>query len=248
MVKRKPKVVVVMPGYNVEAVIKKTFDEIPKDIVSEMILVDDGSADKTTEVARSLGITVFVHPHNLGYGGAQKTAYWEALKMKPDVVAMLHADNQHDATLLNKIVEPILKGEYDIMFGSRIQNRKQALSEGMPLVKYLINRSLTLLENFTLGVDLSEHLCGFRAYSKKALEAIPYMRFSNGYVFDPQFEISAIALGLKIGETPIPARYLKEAGSINFFQGTNLLFDIFVTLFKFILFKWNIYKDPIFRG
>lgn len=248
MVRRKPKVVVVMPGYNVEATIRKTFEEIPKEIVSKIILVDDGSRDKTASIAKSLGITIFSHPHNLGYGGAQKTGYWEALKEKPDVVAMLHSDYQHDASFLSEIVEPVLKGDYDVMFGSRLSSRQDALSGGMPIIKYLINRFLTRLENFILGVDLSEHLCGFRAYSQKALKTIPYMRLSNGYVFDPQLEISAIALGLKIGETPIPTRYLKEAGSITVFQGTKLLFDIFTALFKFILFKWNIYKDPIFGG
>lgn len=243
----KKKVILIMPAYKVGKLVEKTINEIPRGLADEVIVVDDGSRDDTADVARSLGVTVFKHRHNLGYGGAQKTAYWEALKKKPDVVAMFHADNQHDATYLDKIIEPIVKGKYDIMFGSRIQSKKQALSEGMPYVKYLINRLFTFLMNFVLKTNSTEHLCGFRAYSQKALESIPYMRLTNDYAFDPQFTISAVALGFKIGETPIPVRYLKEAGSINVFQGFKLLFDSLITLLKYILFKLNIYIDPIFR-
>lgn len=243
---KNPKVIVVMPGRNVEKTIKKVFAEVPKDIVSEIILVDDGSRDKTAKVAKSLGIKVFSHPHNLGYGGAQKTGYWEALKQNPDVVALIHSDLQHDPSFLVKIVDPILKGKYDMMFGSRTTSRKKALSGGMPMWKYLISRFFTRIENLILGVNFSEHMCGFRAYSRKVLETVPFMRLSNDYVFDQEFMVSAVALGFKIGEIPIPTMYSEDSSSINLAKGIKFLFDICVTLLKFVLFKLNIYKDQIF--
>jgi len=237
-----------MPGYNVEKMIKKTFDEIPRDIVSEVILVDDGSTDNTAVVAEKLGIRVFRHPRNLGYGAAQKTGYREALKNKPDVVAMIHSDYQHDATYLGKLIEPVLKGDFDIMTGSRTSSRRNALSGGMPLYKYVVSRVFSIIANTVLGEKISEHLCGFRAYNKKVLETLPFMRFSDNYVFDNQFMISALAFGFKVGEIPIPTRYLKEAtSSVTVIKGIKVLYDSSLTLFKFILFKLNTYTDPIFK-
>lgn len=213
------KIIVVMPAYQAEKTVAKTFLEIPKGFVSEVILVDDASGDKTFLEAKKLGLTVYRHPHNLGYGGNQKTCYWEALKKKPDVVVMLHADYQYDGSKIPDLVAPILKGEYDIMFGSRIKNRKAALAGGMPKHKYFFNRLFTFFANIITGENLSEYMSGLRAYSSKALEKVPFQRFSNDYAFDQQFTFFAISAGLKIGEISIPTRYHDEQHSINFIKG-----------------------------
>jgi len=216
---KKPKVIVVMPAYYAEKTIEKTFREIPKGIVSEVILVDDASSDRTSEVAKKLGITVYRHKHNLGYGGNQKTCYWEALKRNPDVVVMLHPDYQYDGSKIRGLVEPILNGDYDMMFGSRIKSRGGALVGGMPKSKYFFNRLFTLCANILLGENLSEYMSGLRAYSKKTLETVPFQKFSNDFVFDQQFTVSAIAKNLRIGEIPIPTRYHDQASSIKWFKG-----------------------------
>lgn len=216
---KKPKVIVVMPAYRAEKTVARTFAEIPAGLVSEVILVDDASPDQTLAKAKKLGITVYRHSHNLGYGGNQKTCYWEALKRKPDVVVMLHPDYQYDGTKIPALISPILSGQADIMFGSRIKNRKTALAGGMPKHKYFFNRLFTLLANIATGENLSEYLSGLRAYSRKSLERIPFQRFSNDYVFDQEFTFAAIARGLRIGEIPIPTRYHDDQHSINLIRG-----------------------------
>jgi len=213
---RKPKIVVIMPAYNAGKTLEKTYRDLPKGLASEVILVDDASRDETIKIANKLKITTFVHEHNLGYGGNQKTCYWEALKRKPDIVVMLHPDYQYDATLTGDLVKPIVDGRFDIMLGSRIRSRKEALDGGMPLYKYLSNRLLTLIENISLGLSLSEYHTGFRAYSQKALRKIPFQLLSNDFVFDQEILIWAVRKGLKIGEIPVPVRYFPEASSINF--------------------------------
>ncbi len=205
-----------MPAYNAGKTLEKTYWDIPKGLASEVILVDDASRDETLKIAKKLRIKTFVHEHNLGYGGNQKTCYWEALKRNPDIVVMVHPDYQYDATLTGDLVKPIIDGRFDIMLGSRIRSRKEALSGGMPLYKYLSNRFLTLTENLILGLSLSEYHTGFRAYSKKALKIIPFQRFSNDFVFDQETLIYAARHNLKIGEIPVPTRYFPEASSINF--------------------------------
>lgn len=208
--KTKPNIIVVMPAFYAEKTLAKTIQEIPNGLVSEIIVVDDESHDKTSEVAKSLGLTIFKHPHNLGYGGNQKTCYWEALKRNPDVVVMLHPDYQYDGSKIKGLVDPILNGDYDMMFGSRIRNRGAALAGGMPRSKYLSNRLFTLFANIILGENLSEYLSGLRAYSRKCLETVPFQRFSNDFAFDQQFTVSAIKHGMRIGEIPIPTRYHDE--------------------------------------
>ncbi len=244
---KEPKVIVVMPAYNAAQTIKKTYQDIPKSLVSEIIVVDDHSTDNTVEVAKKLGLKVFTHPKNLGYGGNQKTCYWEALKKNPDVVVMLHPDYQYDASLIGELIRPISQKRFDIMFGSRIRTRKEALEGGMPLLKYIINRLLTPIENIILGVNLTEHLSGFRAYSKKVLKTIPFGRFSNDFVFDQQLMISAIAFGFKVGETPVPVRYYQDSSSIQFVKGAKFLTETFISLFKFLLFRFFKLKTSIFR-
>ncbi|PJE69234.1 glycosyl transferase family 2 [Candidatus Shapirobacteria bacterium CG10_big_fil_rev_8_21_14_0_10_38_14] len=221
-----------MPAYNAEKTLEKTYRDIPLGLVDEIILVDDKSRDSTVKIAQKLGLTVFVHPNNLGYGGNQKTCYWEALKRKPDIVVMLHPDYQYDATLIGELVKPIVDNRFDIMLGSRIRTRKEALECGMPLYKYLGNRVLTIIENLILGLNLSEYHTGYRAYKRKVLEAIPFQKFSNDFVFDQQMLIVAAKYGFKIGEIPVSVRYFPEASSINFKKslkyGAETLLNLFL--------------------
>src|SRR3989344_4933670 len=204
---KNPKVVIVMPAYNAAKTVKDTYYEIPKYLRGNIILVDDKSKDNTIEVAKNLGIQVFTHPQNLGYGGNQKTCYWEALKLDPDVVVMLHPDYQYDASLIKELIRPILNNRFDYMFGSRIQNKKGALMGGMPPLKYYLNRIVCFLENILLGVNFTEHFSGFRAYSVKLLKTVPFQRFSNDFVFDQQMSVSSLSYGFRVGEIAIPTRY-----------------------------------------
>lgn len=236
---RKKRIIVIMPAYNAAKTLEKTYADIPKNIVDEIILVDDASSDKTVKIAKKLGLKVFLHPTNLGYGGNQKTCYWEALKRKPDIVVMIHPDYQYDATLTRELIYPILKGRFDIMLGSRIRSRQEVLAGGMPWWKYYPNRFLTVLENIFLGLNLSEYHTGFRAYSAKVLKKLPFMRMSNNFVFDQEILISAAANGFKIGEIPVPVRYFPEASSVNFINSINYGLDILKTLFLYILNKEN---------
>jgi len=233
------KVLVIMPAYNAAKTLEKTYKDIPKDIVTEIILVDDASNDKTVKIAKKLGLKVFLHPVNLGYGGNQKTCYWEALKKKPDIVVMIHPDYQYDATLTRELIYPISKGRFDIMLGSRIRSRKEVLAGGMPWWKYYGNRFLTILENMILGLNLSEYHTGFRAFSVKALKKMPFMRMSNDFIFDQQILISAVSNNFKIGEIPVPVRYFPEASSVNFFNSVKYGLSILANLFIYILDKNN---------
>lgn len=242
----KPNVIVVMPAFNAEKTLEKTYRDLPRDLISEVIVVDDKSRDNTVEVAKRLGLNVFSHPQNLGYGGNQKTCYWEALKRNPDVVVMLHPDYQYDSTKTEDLVRPILEGQYDVMFGSRIRTRDEALKGGMPLDKYILNRIFCVIENIILGVNFTEHLSGFRAYSRKVLETVPFQRFSNDFVFDQQLMMSAIAHGFKVGETPVPVRYFSEASSIKYIKGTKFLLSTLFMLLRFLISKGRIIKDPLF--
>jgi len=241
------KVVVVMPAYNAAHTLPKTFRDIPNIYKKHVILVDDGSSDDTIKIARQLGITVFDHPRNLGYGGNQKTCYWEALKLKPDVVVMLHPDYQYDATLTGELVRPILAGRFDAMFGSRIRTRKEALAGGMPGHKYFFNRLITPIENMVLGVNFSEHMSGFRAYSKKVLTTVPFGRMSNDFIFDQQFMASTISFGFHVGETPVPVRYYSDSSSIGWVKGFKFGFQTWLVLFKYLLHHWNIYHSRLFK-
>lgn len=245
--KAKDNVIVVMPAYYAERTIKRTFEEIPRKLVSEVILVDDASKDKTARIAKKLGITVYKHSNNLGYGGNQKTCYLEALKRDPRVVVMLHPDYQYDGTKIEKLIEPILKGSYEMMFGSRIKNRKMALAGGMPKTKYFFNRLFTLFANIITGENFSEYLSGFRAYSKKCLEIIPFQKFSNDFIFDQQFTLSALSAGFKIGEIPIPTRYHLQASSIGWSKGLKFGLESCFLIFLYLLHKLKIYHSDIFK-
>jgi len=245
--KNKPMIVVVMPAYNAQNTLEKTYKDVPKDVVSEIILVDDGSRDKTVELARKLQIKTFVHPNNLGYGGNQKTCYWEALKLDPDVVIMIHPDYQYDATLIPEMVRPILQNRYDMMFGSRIRTRKEALEGGMPAMKYFFNRLYTIGANILLGVNFSEHMSGMRAYSRKTLKIVPFQRFTNDFAFDQQFTVSAISFGLRIGELPIPVRFYEESSSIRFIPGLKFGIESLVILLQYLAHKSGMIKNKMFK-
>lgn len=243
---KKSKIVIVMPAYNAAKTVKDTYDEIPRVYKKNIILVDDGSTDHTIELAKGLGIKVFTHLNNLGYGSNQKTCYLEALRMNPDIVVMLHPDYQYDAKLIEELLRPILSGRFDFMFGSRIQSRQSALSGGMPNIKYYLNRIVCILENILLDVNFSEHFSGFRAYSVKLLQTVPFRRFSNDFVFDQQMVISALSYGFKIGEIFIPTRYHEKASSIQFIKGTKFILETFWNILLYKFHKLGLIKSVIF--
>lgn len=244
---KQPKIVIVMPAWKAEKTVKNTYDEIPKYLRKNIILVDDQGGDNTVEVAQKLGITTYRHPNNLGYGGNQKTCYWEALKLNPDVVVMLHPDYQYDATRIPALIQPILEGRYDFMFGSRIASKKGALAGGMPPLKYYVNRLVCLIQNMLLGVNFTEYFSGLRAYSQKLLKTVPFQRFSNDFVFDQEMTISALSYGFDIGEVAIPTRYHEKASSIQFIRGSKFVLEGFFTIFAFILHKYKIKRDNRFK-
>ena len=246
--KKHPKIIVVMPAYNAERTIRATYNDLPKDLISEVILVDDASSDETVKKSRSLGMTVYTHPKNKGYGGNQKTCYERALKRNPDIVVMVHPDYQYDAGLVGVLCEPIVNGRTDIMLGSRIQTRRQVLAGGMPLWKYFANRFLTLFENLAMGLNLSEYHTGFRAYSSKVLKTVPYRKFSDDFVFDQQILISALSFQFNIAEIPVPCKYFKEASSINFIRSSQYGLLTLWTVFTFLLNEAGFIKSSIFKN
>ncbi len=209
------KVIVVMPAYNAARTLERTYRDIPPHVVDQVILVDDVSQDETVEVARRLGLDVVIHIQNRGYGGNQKTCYLEALRAGADIVVMLHPDYQYDSTRIPALIAPIQAGEADMMMGSRVLGGG-TLAGGMPLWKYIANRFLTAVENLALGTHLSECHTGFRAYSRKVLETIPFLLNSDDFVFDTEVIAQAVAFGFRIGEIGVPTRYFPEASSVNF--------------------------------
>ena len=211
-----PRVVVVMPAYNAAKTLKKTYHDLPHQLIHKVIVVDDASSDDTSKIASSLRLEVQTHAENLGYGGNQKTCYTLALQAGADIIVMLHPDYQYDATLIPDLIKPISDDRADIMLGSRIRSRREALEGGMPLYKYVSNRTLTIFENIVFGLSLSEYHTGFRAFARRALTRIPFQKLSNDFVFDQQIIFEAIARGFRIGEIAVPVRYFEEASSINF--------------------------------
>jgi glycosyltransferase involved in cell wall biosynthesis len=210
------KVIVVMPARNAARTLEKTVNGIPRDVVDEIILVDDKSTDQTVEVARELPIKVIWHPHNVGYGGNQKTCYLQALQEDADVVVMLHPDGQYEPSLIPKLIQPILDGEADLVLGSRLAEPGMARAGGMPLYKYAANRVLTTIENQVLGTDLSEMHTGYRAYSNRLLREVPFLRNALGFSFDSEMLMQAAHFGFRIAEVPARSRYFDDASSIGF--------------------------------
>ncbi len=230
------KVVIVLPAYNAAKTLRRTLEEIPPEYRENIILVDDASTDNTVEVARQAGLTVFQHEQNRGYGGNQKTCYREALKMGADVVVMLHPDHQYDATVIPRMVTPLLNGEADAVFGSRMLGGRP-LEGGMPFWKYLANVMLTALANVIFRRYLTEIHSGFRAYTRKYLETVRLEENSDDFVFDTEIIAQGMANNLTFFEVPIVTRYFPEASSINFRRSVQYGFGILGVLQKYAQFK-----------
>jgi len=243
----KPKVIVVMPAYNAAKTLKITYEAIPHTVVDQIILVDDGSTDKTLDIARQLQLTVFVHTRNFGYGANQKTCYAEALKEEADIVVMLHPDYQYDPTLLPEIIAPIKAGDADIVLGSRFLGGN-TLEQGMPWWKFIGNRFLTGLENWTLGLKLAEYHTGYRAYSRRALEQIPFSFNSDNFVFDQEMLVQATHLGFRIKEVPVPTKYFPAASSASFVDSIIYGLSILFLLGRFLLHKISLVEFRQFQS
>lgn len=238
------KVIVVMPAYNAGKTLIKTYNEIPKDIVDEIILTDDASKDNTLELAKKLNLKTIIHKSNKGYGANQKTCYTEALKLNPDIIIMLHPDYQYTPKLITAMASMIAVGEYDVIFASRILGRG-ALKGGMPLYKYIANRILTLLENYILGHKLSEYHTGYRAFSSEVLKNIPFLKNSDDFVFDNQIIAQIFYFDYRIGEISCPTKYFPEASSINFRRSIKYGFGVLNTILRTVLHKAKLKKYPI---
>jgi glycosyltransferase involved in cell wall biosynthesis len=207
------KVVVVMPAYNARKTLEATYRDLPHDIVDTVLLTDDASTDTTVALARELGIRTLIHAKNRGYGGNQKTCYGEALATGADIVVMVHPDYQYSPKLVTAMAAMIASGHYDLVLASRILGGR-ARKGGMPAYKYVANRVLTLIQNLAWGAKLSEYHTGFRAYSRRLLESIPFEANSEDFIFDNQIIGQAIYFGFSVGEISCPTRYFPEASSI----------------------------------
>ncbi len=230
------KVFVVMPAYNAARTLRQTCEELPRDVVDEVLVVDDFSSDSTVQLARELHLTTFVHHRNLGYGRNQKTCYREALRRGADIVVMLHADYQYSPRLVTAIAGMIAYGEYDLVLGSRILG-SGALCGGMPLYKYVSNRILTFYQNILFDYKISEYHTGYRAYSREVLTNLPLEENSDGFIFDAEVLVQALYRGYRLGEISCPARYFPEASSLNFWHSARYGLQVSVLSLEFWLQK-----------
>ena len=235
-----------MPAYNAEKTLQKTYDEIPKDIVDEIILTDDASRDKTVKVAEGLGIKTFVHIQNKGYGANQKTCYKAALDAGSDITIMLHPDYQYTPKLITPMTSMIAEGVFDAVIGSRILGNK-AMRGGMPFYKYVSNRFLTLTENAIINQKLSEYHTGYRAFSKKVLETIPLIENSDDIIFDNQMLCQTLYFGFEVGEVSCPALYFDDASSISFNRSVTYGIGVLETALKYAMAKRGIGQFKIFN-
>jgi len=235
-----------MPSYNAARTLARTVAEVPRDIVDEIVLVDDASSDETVNLANDLGLTVFVHDKNFGYGRNQKTCYREALRRGADIVVMVHPDYQYSPNLIVPMAGMIAYGEYDVIIGSRILG-KGALQGGMPVYKYVANRFLTLFQNLMLGFKLSEYHTGFRAFRKDVLDALPLNENSDDFVFDNQMLAQVIHFGFRVGEISTPTRYFAEASSINFSRSVKYGLGVLSTSLQFRLNRMKLSSPSIFK-
>jgi len=240
------RIVVVLPAYNAEKTLEATVRELPE-LVDTCILVDDHSSDRTIEVAKRLGLQVFVHDRNYGYGRNQQTCYREALTSEADVVIMVHPDYQYTPLLVTAMASMIAYGVYDVVLGSRIIGG-QALHGGMPLWKYISNRFLTAFENFFLRVKLSEYHTGYRAFSREVLTTLPLLENSDDFVFDNQVLAQCVHFRFRIGEVSCPTKYFEEASSINFSRSVKYGLGVLATTLQFAAQKWGMWHFRIFSA
>jgi glycosyltransferase involved in cell wall biosynthesis len=234
-----------MPAYNAARTLKTTLDDLPKASASDVILVDDGSRDNTVALAKSLGLKVFSHISNFGYGANQKTCYTEALQTNGSIVVMIHPDYQYDPRLLPEIVRPIQTGSADVVFGSRMMG-VSALSQGMPWWKYSANKFLTFLENKVFHLNLSEFHTGYRAYSRNILEQVNFLANDDGFIFDQEIVAQFVEAGARIAEVPVPVRYFPEASSAGFLASVRYGLGILWLLFRFSLHRFGIWRSMQF--
>ena len=240
------RVAVVMPAYNAEKTLEKTYADIPKEVVDDVILVDDASRDRTVEIARRLGIHVVVHPDNRGYGANQKTCYRTALERGADVVVMVHPDHQYDPRVIPDLLQTLERFACDAVFGSRMLGGRP-IQGGMPKWKYLGNILLTAIENATFLIYLTEYHSGFRAYTRRYLEAVNFEANSDGFVFDTEIIAQGMAKRLTIREIPIETRYFDEASQISFGPSVRYGLAILKTMGLYKLHEWNVRSSRIFR-
>ena len=242
------KVVVTMPAYNAEKTLEKTYREVPRSVVDLVILVDDASRDGTVQKAKDLGIDIVIpHTKNLGYGGNQKTCYQEALKQGADIVIMLHPDYQYTPALIEPLAWLIAHDTYDVAIGSRLLGNS-TLSGGMPIYKYISNRVLTLLENIILWQHVSEYHTGYRAFSRRVLETVPFMKNADGFVFDNEIMAQIFYAGFRMGEISCPTKYFNEASSISFSNSMRYGIGCLKTMLKYRLQRWGMAQYEIFEG
>jgi len=238
------RIAVVLPAYNASKTLRRTFEEIPHDIVDDVILTDDASSDDTLEVARSLGIWTLRHDRNRGYGGNQKTCYAAALARGADIVVMLHPDYQYTPRLVPAMASMIASEHFDIVLGSRMLG-KSALAGGMPLYKYIANRGLTCFQNVMLRQALSEYHTGYRAWSRTVLQNLALHRCSDDFVFDNQMLVQVVHSGFRIGEISCPARYFPDASSINFTRSVRYGLGVLRTSVEYRLHRARLMNSAI---
>jgi glycosyltransferase involved in cell wall biosynthesis len=243
----RPHVLVVMPAYNAGRTLVETWGKIPANVVDEVLLVDDGSHDDTLKVAAGLPIRTISLPHNVGYGGNQKTCYLEALRLGAEVIVMLHPDGQYDPALLPDLVGPVARDEADLVLGSRMLVPGGARAGGMPLYRYVSNKALTAIENKMLGTAYSEMHTGYRAYSRRFLETVPFMRNSDSFVFDTEVIAQAVAFGQRIVEVPITTRYFPEASSTSMRANIRYGLGTLGTMVRYRLHRAGVMRSRIFK-
>lgn len=242
----KPKVIVVMPARNARSTLKRTVDDIPEGVVDQIILVDDQSTDDTAGLARELGLTTIELESRSGYGGNQKRCYKEALNAGADIVVMVHPDYQYDSRLLPHMIGFITGDVCDVVFGSRIRTRREAIESGMPLFKYISNRVLTLIENFAFGINLTECHTGYRAYSREVLQVVPFEINSDNFVFDSEMIAEIVAHNFRIGDVPVPCRYFEEASEIGFLPSVQYGLSTLGVVGAFLLHRLHLKRDARF--
>lgn len=241
------KVVVVMPAYNAAKTLHMTYADLPREMVDLVILVDDGSKDETARIARELGLELFVHNRNYGYGANQKTCYREALRAGADIVVMVHPDYQYDPRLLPEIVRPIQEGNADVVLGSRLMGA-HPMEQGMPWWKYYANRFLTGLENWAFGLKLSEYHTGYRAFRREALESVNLQMNSDKFIFDQEILAQIVSLNLQITEVPVPTRYFAQASSASFVASTRYGLSILWLLARYLLHNSRMLRQRQFES